>query len=184
MTGNVVSGQKAPLGRESRLRMLAFTPSLISGSPVMHNNTFLYYYRTKTGKNDVTEEKTRGEMTSQKKNAGKITSLPVTSLRVKVASGHVTDVTFDQGRSLPVDPPQIRLCPSPYTTALREYDTLGWINFKFPSPACNKCILSTSGRKNIVWIRIDIWMTFFSFFLFVVQWSLLLTMRQASSRQR
>jgi hypothetical protein len=29
----------------------------------------------------------------------------------------------------------------PSGVALREYDTLGWINFLFPSTACNKCIL-------------------------------------------
>ena len=29
----------------------------------------------------------------------------------------------------------------PRTLPWREYDTLGWKNFTFPSPACNKCII-------------------------------------------
>ena len=51
-----------------------------SNSPIGHAQWYLYY-STKCGKNDVTEEKTRGEMTSRKKKRGKndVTSCDVAS---------------------------------------------------------------------------------------------------------
>jgi len=107
------SGQKAPLGRETpssrekrgnsvahaRIYPFGFT----SGSPIAHALWYLYYSTTIVRKKPrETERKTRGKMTSQKKkNAGKITSLPV-----RAASGHVTYVTSGQGRSLPVAAPR------------------------------------------------------------------------------
>ena len=42
----------------------------------------------------------------------------------------------------------------PSGVALREYDTSGWINFIFPSPACNKCIILTRPGQYNVFFRI------------------------------
>ena len=42
----------------------------------------------------------------------------------------------------------------PSGVALREYDTPGWINFIFPSPACNKCIILTRPGQYNVFFRI------------------------------
>ena len=77
--------------RETRLRMRAFTPwgSLPVALSVMRSNTFLdYYYSTNCGENDVTEERNRGTMTSQKEKREDCHLTDVTS-------GHLTDVTSD-----------------------------------------------------------------------------------------
>ena len=76
------------------------------GSPIGHAEWYLYY-STKCVKKWRHRRKNAGENDVIEKKCGEN----------DVTSDHVTDVTFDQGRSLPVaPPPQIIICLCPYTT--------------------------------------------------------------------
>ena len=110
--GYAISGEKVPLGRESRLRMRTLTPSGNFRQPC-HGQWYLYYSTTlvkNVGKNYVTEEKNAGKNhVTERKNAGGIEVIEKNRRKndvpsCDVTSGHVTDVTSGQSRSLPVAP--------------------------------------------------------------------------------